>query len=236
MRIIFVRHADPDYSIDSITEKGVAEAQALNRRILTWKDDIDYYCSMLGRDKLTCEIALNDTGREAVTLDWLKEFDVLVKDWNGARRVPWDFLPSHWTEDEKLLSYDKWSKADIMKTGNVAEEYDRVVKCFDELLEGYGYKRNKKYYRYTVHSEKTLVLFCPMGMAFMLMSHLMNMSPISMIHGMCMLPCSLSIFQSEERERGIASFRASVIGDTTHLHMAGEPLSDVGYFGKAFRD
>lgn len=235
MRIIFIRHAEPDYSIDSLTEKGVSEAVALNKRILGWKDDIDYYCSPLGRARLTCEIGLNNTGREAETLLWLREFDYLVKDENGSLRIPWDFMPSYWTSDEKLLSYDKWSSAEIMKTGDIEKEYAKLIEEFDGLLEKYGYKRNGKIYEFNEHSDKTIVFFCHMGVSFMLMGHLLNISPISLIHGMCMLPSSLSILQTEEREKRIASFRATAIGDTTHLHMDGKKLSSMGYFAKVFQ-
>lgn len=32
MRLIFIRHAEPDYSIDSLTEKGWREAKLLAER------------------------------------------------------------------------------------------------------------------------------------------------------------------------------------------------------------
>lgn len=235
MRIIFIRHAEPDYSIDSITENGVREAQALNKRVLTWPDNIDYYCSPLGRAKLTCEIALNDTGKEAENISWLREFDVPVVDENGIRQIPWDFMPSFWTKDSKLLSYDEWMNADIMKTGNVAQEYNSAINGLDSLLEKYGYVRNGNIYNYSKHSDATVVFFCHMGISFMLMGHLLNISPISLIQGMCMLPSSMSVLQTEEREDGIASFRATVIGDLTHLHEAGLPLSEMGYFSEVFQ-
>ena len=33
MRLIFIRHAEPDYSIDSLTEKGWREAELLSERL-----------------------------------------------------------------------------------------------------------------------------------------------------------------------------------------------------------
>ena len=32
MKLIIVRHADPDYSIDSLTEQGWKEAESLSKR------------------------------------------------------------------------------------------------------------------------------------------------------------------------------------------------------------
>ena len=36
MRLIFIRHAEPDYSIDSLTEKGWREAKLLAERTKRW--------------------------------------------------------------------------------------------------------------------------------------------------------------------------------------------------------
>ena len=33
MHLIFIRHGDPDYSIDSVTEKGKCEIELLGKRI-----------------------------------------------------------------------------------------------------------------------------------------------------------------------------------------------------------
>ena len=44
MKIIFIRHGEPDYSIDSLTEKGWKEAYALADRIQKW-DVKDFYVS-----------------------------------------------------------------------------------------------------------------------------------------------------------------------------------------------
>ncbi len=49
MRIIFVRHAEPDYEKDSLTENGRKEAEALAVRTKNWTDIDRFYCSPLGR-------------------------------------------------------------------------------------------------------------------------------------------------------------------------------------------
>ena len=47
MRIIFIRHGDPDYEKDSLTEKGWREAALLAERVARWKVT-DFYVSPLG--------------------------------------------------------------------------------------------------------------------------------------------------------------------------------------------
>ena len=52
MKLLIVRHGDPDYTIDSLTEKGWREVEFLSER-LTKLEIRDFYVSPLGRAKDT---------------------------------------------------------------------------------------------------------------------------------------------------------------------------------------
>ena len=73
MRILLIRHAEPDYSIDSITPKGRVEAELLSRRIMRYNIR-DFYVSPLGRARDTARYTLDKMNRKASVLPWLKEF------------------------------------------------------------------------------------------------------------------------------------------------------------------
>jgi probable phosphoglycerate mutase len=108
MKILFIRHGEPDYARDSLTPKGWKEADLLADRI-TKLDIRDFYCSPLGRAKDTARATLQRMEREAVIMDWLQEIPVRVIDpETGKRRVPWDFLPSYWTQHPALYNKDEW--------------------------------------------------------------------------------------------------------------------------------
>lgn len=47
MKLLIVRHGDPDYTIDSLTEKGWKEAEYLSEK-LSKLDIKDFYVSPLG--------------------------------------------------------------------------------------------------------------------------------------------------------------------------------------------
>ena len=87
MKLLIIRHGDPDYSIDSLTEKGHREAELLSTRIAPM-DIAAYYVSPLGRAQATVEYTLKKCGRTAETLDWLHEFDRnLIIGPDGQRRI-----------------------------------------------------------------------------------------------------------------------------------------------------
>ena len=70
MKLMFVRHAEPEYKHDSLTLKGHREAQLLSLR-LAKLDVRDFYASPLGRAQETARYTLERTHRTAETLPWL---------------------------------------------------------------------------------------------------------------------------------------------------------------------
>ena len=223
MKLLIIRHGDPDYEHDDLTETGKREAECLAARIAPMKVR-DYFVSPLGRAKATAAPTLQRAGRQATEYDWLRELSIPIQrpDKNGElSRVPWDWLPQDWLSDPRLLSYERWKENEIMQAGGVGEAYDRVTAAFDALLARYGYVRDGLLYRVTEPNEDTLVFFCHLGLGCALLSHLMNCSPMVLWQGTVMAPTSVSLVYTEERRPGIAAFRAGSIGDISHLSAAG---------------
>ena len=73
MRILLIRHGDPDYVNDTLTEKGRREAALLAKRAVSMNMG-ECYKSPLGRAKDTAAPCLEVTGKTAEILDWLQEF------------------------------------------------------------------------------------------------------------------------------------------------------------------
>lgn len=63
LRVVIVRHADPEYSVDGLTESGKLEAKALAKRLASGFDgEITHlYTSPLGRARATVRAILLDT-------------------------------------------------------------------------------------------------------------------------------------------------------------------------------
>lgn len=73
MKLMIIRHADPDYSIDSLTPTGWKEAELLSE-YLCRLDITAFYVSPLGRAKDTASLTLKKMNRTATECDWLQEF------------------------------------------------------------------------------------------------------------------------------------------------------------------
>lgn len=223
MKLIIIRHGDPDYTIDSLTEKGWKEAEYLSERIskLNVKE---FYVSPLGRAKDTASFTLKKMNREAIECEWLREFAPKINrpDRSFLSPVCWDWLPQDWTREENYYRYDKWYDTEIMREGKVKEEYEWVTENFDNLLKEHGYVREGHYYRVEKANDDTLVFFCHFGLGCVLIGHLLSVSPMALLHGLCAAPTSVATIVTEERRKGIASFRMSAYGDISHLYVKDE--------------
>ena len=237
MRLLIVRHGDPDYSIDSLTEKGWKEAEYLSER-LSKLDVKDFYVSPLGRAKDTASFTLKKMNRTAVECDWLREFDVLIDrpDVTDRQKRLWDWLPQDWMKEEDFFYYDRWMNPKVMQDGHVGEEYKWVTDSLDELLALYGYVREGHYYRVEESNNDTIAFFCHFGLGCVLISHLLGVSPMVLWHGLCAAPSSVAVLNTEERRQGIASFRMSEYGDISHLYANDEPPAFAARFCERYEN
>ncbi|WP_029324256.1 histidine phosphatase family protein [Butyrivibrio sp. AE3004] len=256
MRLLFIRHGDPNYTLDNLTDKGKIEAELLAKQIENYGID-DIYMSPLGRAKATAEYSLKVLGKEATVCDWLMEFPALF-DANTAddetrlaypnelkldettgkydKRIVWDIMPSYYANHSELFDVVKWRESKLVKNTNMIETYDHVILEFDKMLSDYGYERNGNVYRVRQNNENILGLFCHFGITSVLLSHLWSVSPFITMQFLAMAPTSVTEIVTEEREKGIAIFRTLRIGDTTHLTMGKEPPSFSARFCERFEN
>ena len=235
MKILIIRHADPDYSIDSLTEKGWREAEYLSEK-LSKMEIKEFYVSPLGRAKDTASCTLKKINRTAIECEWLREFtpSILRPDRGGERCILWDWLPQDWTKEERFFQYDTWYDVPVMQEGKVKEEYQWVTEQFDKILAKHGYERENHYYKAVKPNNDTIAFFCHFGSGAVLVSHLLGISPMVLWHHCCAAPSSVIALNTEERRSGIASFRMSAYGDISHLYAKEEPPAFAARFRECY--
>ena len=123
-----------------------------------------------------------------------------------------------------------------IKTVGIASDHAGfpLKKFVLQYLEQHGYRRKGTYYEVLRANRETLVFFCHFGVTCVILSHLFNVSPVALLQHLVAAPSSVTTLYTEERERGIASFRALSLGDTSHLYAAQEPLSFSARFCETF--
>ena len=234
MKLLIVRHGEPDYETDSLTEKGKREAALLADRLTQTPID-HFYVSPLGRARRTAEATLSRLGREAVTLDWLQEFRGRIIDpVTGEASIAWDFAPQYWTRCPELWGQRSWRENALLQTGNAEAIYDETVRGLDALLAEHGYRREGHLYLTDDNTDETICLFCHFGVGMIMLSHLIGLPFYPTIHGFIMAPSSVTTLVTEERLPGQVWFRCTGLGDVSHLYAGGEPISQFGRYRERY--
>lgn len=238
MRLIFIRHAEPDYEHNTLTEKGFREARILSDRICTWTVD-QFFVSPLERARLTIAPALEKLHRTAVTCEWLKEFSYRITDpTTGIVHVPWDFMPEYWTKDPLFYDKDHFWQQEVLRSNPAYEPAVMAMRAgLDDILATYGYHRLEGYYRTEDDKVRdddglTIVLSAHLGAICEAVGYLTGISPVVLQETFFLAPTSVTILNFEKRMPGAAQARVQVMGDTRHLHEAGEPISYYGAFSQ----
>lgn len=232
MRILIIRHGDPDYEHDTLTEKGHREAKLLADRLKNEKIDY-FYSSPLGRAKETCMYVARAHGREqdVIVKDWLKEFGCHLFLPSGRERgIPWDMLTDEWVDNPQMYDYKNWYKQDFYEKGEMERRFRYVTDSLDCLLATHGYTRKGEVYHTDEGHTKTIAFFCHFGLEMVLLSRLCNISPIPLWHHFTALTTSVTTLYTEERREGTAVFRCCGFGDTGHLYAGGEEPSFAARF------
>ena len=226
MRLIIIRHAEPDYEHDTITPKGRREAEILADHLSEIKAD-SVYVSPLGRARATAAPYLEKTGKTATVIDWLEEVPNRIDrpDDDTKKNIVWDWLPQDWTKEADFYDINKWAKDERLADGEVLEKYKEITDGFDALLKDHGYVRKGNIYLAERANTDTLLFFCHFGLQCVLLSRLFNISPMILWHSVCAAPASITTVVTEERRKGIASFRMLSFGDASYLREAGEEVS-----------
>lgn len=250
MRILLIRHGDPDYVNDTLTEKGRREAALLAKRA-PFLHMGECYMSPLGRAQHTAQPCLEAVNCDAEVLEWLREFPAEV-DINKAKelaqaypdvrmdgekylpRIAWDMVPGYWTEHAEYMDKTAWRDSLVAQASDIVEVYDRVTKELDAFLAEHGYVREGGHYRVEKESTETVTFFCHFGISCVLLSHLWNVSPFVLWHSLALAPTSVTEIVTEERQQGTAYFRALKLGDVSHLYAGGEEPSFAARFCETY--
>ena len=175
MRLILVRHGEPDYERDCLTEKGSRQAEIVAGRLL--KEGIEeIYSSPLGRARQTAQPFAEASGIGDVRiLDFMREIRYGREDALYQSGNPWTVAFELVKDGCDLQSRD-WQNYPGYTDNTAVTDIDKVVRGTDEWLSSLGYEREGLYYRCTCKEAKdrTIALFSHGGSSTALMSRVLN--------------------------------------------------------------
>lgn len=171
MRIIFVRHGEPDYERDCLTETGKKQAEAAANR-LAREGIAEIYASPMGRAAQTATFTAKRLNLPVQTLDFMHEIS-----WGGPG-IPQEGHP--WTVSDWMIAQEDfdfyhtdWREHPYYKN-NIAVRYlNEISVQFDAFIRRQGYRHEGTRYFCETDRQKTVAVFSHGGSGACVLSHLL---------------------------------------------------------------
>lgn len=171
VRIIFVRHGEPNYEKDCLTETGHKQAEACAKR-LEREGISEIYASPMGRAAQTAAYTAELLHLPVETLDYMHEI------WWGGDGIPEEGHP--WTLAEWMINRDDydfyhndWREHPYFKNNDVMKYLQKISKQFDELLLRQGYRHEGTRFFCETDERKNIAVFSHGGSGACVLSHLL---------------------------------------------------------------
>jgi histidine phosphatase superfamily protein (branch 1) len=228
VRLYLIRHADPDYANHTITPTGHREARALADRLADEKLD-RIYVSPLGRARDTMQYTIDRTGLPYQVEDWLQEIGGRSGESEELGKIAaWNVPGQVVRADRSLPTSANWSSRPPLDNPAFSQIYAGLRASSDAFLARHGYAREGGAYRMVACSSERIALFCHAGFGLTWLAPMLDL-PLPLVWtGFFLAPSSVTIVLLEERSAEFAAPRCLCVGDTSHLHAAGLPVTPSG--------
>ncbi|MBP5248378.1 MAG: histidine phosphatase family protein [Lachnospiraceae bacterium] len=219
MRLIFVRHGEPDYAKDCLTGTGRVQAECTAKRLHDEKIEA-IYSSPMGRAKETASYTAHDHGLDINVLDFMHEINWGAKEnaeglkYNGH---PWT-LASEFRSDTATGKTDlPWKEHPYFRDNVCMDYFTLIGSGIDALFEKYGIVRENGMYRSKNGFDGTIALFAHGGSGAVMFSYVLDLPFPFVLTSMPYGVCSVSIVNFETQPSGIAIPRIELFNDMRHL-------------------
>ncbi|MBO4750411.1 MAG: histidine phosphatase family protein [Lachnospiraceae bacterium] len=177
MRIIIVRHGEPNYIKDCLTPLGVKQAKAVAQRLADEGIE-EIYSSPMGRARETAQETAALLGKEIKIVDFMHELS-----W-GTEGGPLYADGHPWNISDEMvntgwdLNRTDWPTHPGFIHNRITKDIAHVVEQTDVWLSTLGYQREGLYYRNTRKddAQHTVALFCHGGSSTAMLAQMLNLT------------------------------------------------------------
>ncbi len=229
MLLYYVRHGEPIYNPDSLTEVGHAQAAALAPRLARYGLD-EIYASRSNRARQTAQPTAEALGREIIPLDFISEGEAFrcLSVVENEKRL-WFFqsgrMKRRFAKPDVVAAGAAW--CDMPEFAPYKEGLGKIHAGTDEFLASLGYEHiaGTGSYRVTKENEKRVALFAHQGFGMAFLSHLLDI-PYPLFCRHFDLPHSgVTVIRFASGADGLCIPKLLAHADTGHLYREDVPLS-----------
>jgi len=227
MLLYIIRHGEPDYATDSLTETGKKQADALADRLCTHGFD-EIYSSPLGRAIQTAQPTCERLKLPYKIEEWMSE-DLVWKDLSAVdenRTRNWAFGCQNTKLINNDYSIENWYTNPVFSSCESAVNcYKRIVNCSNDFLSRLGYEKDGKLYKVNSPSEKRIAAFCHHGFGTTWLSHLLSIPPHIFWSSFDIAHSSVTIVLFRNNPDGYTAPQCVCLSDISHIYKEKLPLN-----------
>jgi len=223
MLLYIIRHGDPDYSTDTLTERGKLQAEAVGKRMLD-AGITRIYSSPMGRARLTAEPACRMLNLPCNIESWAHEIESerLTPFPDGKLKSVSLLQNSFYRRNGNIdLPYERAFEADGFNTSGMQKAVEQLEKDGREFLERLGYKEENGVYRIIRKNDDKVALFCHAAMGGAWLSTLLHIPIHMMWAGFRITHTGVTVLEFRNYENGITAPKCLCYSDMSHLYAAG---------------
>jgi len=224
MLLYIIRHGDPDYTTDTLTERGWLQAEAVGKRMADAKID-RIFSSPMGRAGQTAEPACRLLGLEYEVLDWTHEIGderkTLCAD--GERRSITIIPNTLLREDHQDLTFDQaYTQHPVIALTEMDKAMAYIAENGRAFLERLGYREEKNgLYRILRPSEERVALFCHGAFTRAWLASLLHIPVHMMWADFGYTHSGVTVLRFANYESGFTAPQCLCYSDMSHLYAAG---------------
>lgn len=230
MLLYIIRHGDPDYETDSLTPRGVLQAEAVGKRLLA--SGIDrIFSSPLGRARQTAEPACKLLGLPCNIEEWAEELvnKVYRPASNGEHESVLSVQNTYYRENGNIdLPYQRAFQCQGIDFSYMKDKIFHVEEHGKTFLEKLGYKEENGIYRILKRNEEKVALFCHAAVSSVWISVLLHIPIHLMWASFSPTHTGVTVIEFKNYENGITAPRCLCFSDTSHLYAEGLDLLHCG--------
>ncbi len=229
MLLYVIRHADPIYNPDCLTEKGKRQAEALARRLsVNGLDKI--YSSPMIRAQQTAQPTCELLGLKPEILDFVSEEIA----WNNftfpdpeiGGNLNWCFgiQTTRYKTPEMLAMGDNWYDAEPFCLTNIKQAYQELQQKSNEFMASHGYVREGMNYRIERPNDDRIAVFCHQAIGTTWLAHLLAVPPVIFWSTFDVNHSGITIIEFKNNKDGYTAPKCLAVSDTSHLYADRLPL------------
>lgn len=217
MHLYVIRHADPSYNPDGLTENGYKESEALALKLKEVGVNKIFSSNMV-RAKLTAAPTAKLLNLDININKWFMEPEELKIVQDGKEYCIWDTYGETVRQSDKMPTADTWTENFPFDNPRVIASWDKFTAQCDEFMLSLGYKRVNGRFEVIKKNDDRIAIFTHNGTCLYFISYLLGIPLPLVFCGFYSWPSSVTDMYFDQRSDKWAVPRALCVADTSHLY------------------